>query len=302
MDGASKPKRSEHLSWDSPKLTRIGDQWHKQKPPAGTEEKFVLTTRTCQLVDTLKRELSKSELAQVAASCSTMPADEENRSEFAATLPAAIAILCVESGDRDTLVTLFAARYPKQVNLHVDTEAYVVQSGGVDELLSLAEVRFGKPKGPHFRQDLETAMINGFDSRKVVGKEDVDLLERTVKWCNDPKNREKYWLGGRFTDPILILTDAYDKATDGAVRRDIAMAIRHAFTGLGVTGKNDSEFVKNAVGWYVEHRDRLEFNLDYTQNSIAAGFFDYETNPLFVLRPAEKKGLERERDRKVPPP
>jgi hypothetical protein len=65
------------------------------------------------------------------------------------------------------------------------------------------------------------------------------------------------------TDPILIVTDAFSKSKLPAVRKAIADAMRSAFTGLGVVGKNDDEFVANAITWYEKHKDRIDINLMY---------------------------------------
>jgi len=289
MSDSSKHQAATKLSWDSPRLAQLEHLWRKERVPPTTEETDALTLRINQLVDILKKEAWRKELAEIAASCSTIPAREKETSEFAAALPVAITIACVELGDRETLVTLLAARYPKQVNLGCDTEYYIVRDGGIDDLLILINSLYGKPRGIHFRRDLEQAIARGFQRDKVVGKEDIDLLERAVKWYNDPKNGDKYRLGGKFTDPILILTDAYFRAKDKTVRHDLAVAIRHAFTGLGVTGETDTEFVENAVKWYAKHKDRLELNLKYSSNANAPGFFDYETNPLFLVKASEKK-------------
>ena len=48
----------------------------------------------------------------------------------------------------------------------------------------------------------------------------------------------------RFKDPILMLGDAYEKSKSPKNRGVIAHALRRGFSGLGVCGKNDDDFVK----------------------------------------------------------
>jgi hypothetical protein len=56
--------------------------------------------------------------------------------------------------------------------------------------------------------------------------------------------------GEKLNDPILVLGDAYKKSTSSDVRRDIAEAVRRGFSGSGITGRDDSELVSNAMAWY----------------------------------------------------
>jgi uncharacterized protein (TIGR03067 family) len=63
--------------------------------------------------------------------------------------------------------------------------------------------------------------------------------------------------------PVLVLGDAYSKCGVPGVRRDLAVALRRAFAGCGITGKDDADFVKNAMLWYNEEKDRLVVNDAY---------------------------------------
>jgi hypothetical protein len=121
-------------------------------------------------------------------------------------------------------------------------------------------------------------------------------VEKIVRWFekhgNDPG------VGGKFTDPILILTDAYARSKSPAVRRDIASALRRALTGLGVKGRSDGTFVANAVRWYQDNKDRVEYNLDYGLNASASYFVDYRTNPIFNVRGQDKRQDKRDRGMK----
>ncbi len=61
----------------------------------------------------------------------------------------------------------------------------------------------------------------------------------------------EYYLAyfGRKTlkDPILVLGEAYSQCRIPKVRRTIANAVRRDFSGSGVRGKDDAEFVRNAM-------------------------------------------------------
>jgi hypothetical protein len=62
--------------------------------------------------------------------------------------------------------------------------------------------------------------------------------------------------GRRMRDPILILGEAYSKCTVTEVRHDIAAAVRRAFAGLGIQGKDEADLVANAMKWYARERPR----------------------------------------------
>jgi hypothetical protein len=94
--------------------------------------------------------------------------------------------------------------------------------------------------------------------------------------------------GKRLKDPILILGEAYARCKDPDVRAEIAAAVRRAFTGSEIRGKDDAEFVMNSMQWYKKNRERLVVNPAYIANAVSIDG-DYGTNPLFTL----KKSAER---------
>lgn len=83
----------------------------------------------------------------------------------------------------------------------------------------------------------------------------------------------------RLNDPILILGEAYSKCRVPEVRHDIAAAVRRAFGGLGIPGKDDAEFVASAMRWYEKEREHL--TVDIGDNS--SGYID----PMLPLEPEE---------------
>jgi hypothetical protein len=62
-------------------------------------------------------------------------------------------------------------------------------------------------------------------------------------------------------DSITVLGEAYKRARLPDVRRNISFALRRAFTGSGIQGKNDDEFVANAMQWYEKEKRHLALNL-----------------------------------------
>ena len=82
--------------------------------------------------------------------------------------------------------------------------------------------------------------------------------------------------GKKMKDPILVLGEAFSKCKAPEVRHDIAGAIRRAFAGQGIRGKDDAEYVANAMQWYEKEKDHLIVNVEYWHNSVwvPGGMYD----------------------------
>jgi hypothetical protein len=85
------------------------------------------------------------------------------------------------------------------------------------------------------------------------------------------------YYGKKLKDPILVLGEAFTKCKVPEVRHDIAGAVRRAFAGHGIRGKDDAEYVTNAMQWYEKEKDHLIVNGEYSRNSewVPGGTYDY---------------------------
>jgi hypothetical protein len=192
-------------------------------------------------------------------------------------LYAAIFDLLGATADREGLVALLASHYPSRLLPGGrPVEAYVA-SLGVEEILIATDTY---DKGPTFRRDVEWAVSRGFSEAAVVGKKDVALVKSTLEWFNRHRGQPRL-SAALIADPILIVTDAYSKSKIAAVRTRIAKALRFAFTGLGVAGRDDNEFVANAAKSYAEQKDRLDLDLYYAVTTSEGG----TPRALFRLSP-----------------
>ena len=107
------------------------------------------------------------------------------------------------------------------------------------------------------------------------------------------------FFGRKLKDPIMILGEAYSKCQAPAVRHDIASAVRRGFTDLGVRGKDDAEFVRNAMQWYGKEKDGLVPNVRYLSNDQSFPLELYDKYPEQYTTHAserqllfEKKGIK----------
>ena len=62
---------------------------------------------------------------------------------------------------------------------------------------------------------------------------------------------------GRSTGSILVFGEAYSQCHDEAARHHLAIVVHRAFIGSGIRGKEDAEFVRNAMKWYEKEKDHL---------------------------------------------
>jgi hypothetical protein len=249
-------EKMEIVSWNCAKLRKIWELVQAKAYPVDADAADVYFARVGLLEDMLRDGLSKEELHDLASSCATMP-DGQHETTYTHMLYAAILDVLITSGDRDGLVGLLAARYVAQpLPGGTPTEAEIVGRGGVDQILTVTGTC---REGATFRRDVERAVSHGYSYAAVVGKKDATAVKSTVEWFI--RHKHDPGMGGKFTDAILIVTDAYSKSKIPAVRKAIARAIRSAFSGLGVLGGDDDEFVADAVKWYGAHKDRIELDL-----------------------------------------
>jgi hypothetical protein len=69
--------------------------------------------------------------------------------------------------------------------------------------------------------------------------------------------------GYKLKDPILVLGEAYAECQVPEVRHDLAVVVRRGFTNLGIRGKDDADFVSNAMQWYEKEKEHLVLNDRY---------------------------------------
>jgi hypothetical protein len=93
------------------------------------------------------------------------------------------------------------------------------------------------------------------------------------------------WEGKRMKDPILILGEAYSKCRVPEIRHQLAGAVRRAFADLGIRGKGDADYVKNAMQWYEKEKDHLTVNRKYEHNGMFFPPEAYEETPELYESP-----------------
>jgi uncharacterized protein (TIGR03067 family) len=66
----------------------------------------------------------------------------------------------------------------------------------------------------------------------------------------------------------LVLCEAYSESQVPETRNVLAHAVRRSFMGLGIRGKDDAEFVANAIEWYKTEKAGLVVNSKYPTNEL----------------------------------
>ena len=92
--------------------------------------------------------------------------------------------------------------------------------------------------------------------------------------------------GWRFKDPIRILGEVHSKCQVPETCHALAASVRRGFAGLGIQGKDDAEFVSNAMRWYTKEKGGLIVNREYDRNeSWFLGIETYEAHPEYYDNP-----------------
>ncbi len=129
----------------------------------------------------------------------------------------------------------------------------------------------------------------------------VELLAMRCPYLIDgPKTIECFLAvrGWRLNDPILVLGEAYAKCRVPETRHALAASARRGFADLGIRGKDDEEFVNNAMRWYEKEKGHLIANDLYFMNEMTPGGItladSYEKYPgLYVNPPPTREPLFR---------
>jgi hypothetical protein len=74
--------------------------------------------------------------------------------------------------------------------------------------------------------------------------------------------------GSKLSDPILILGDAYFQCQRPRVREYLAVAVHRVFVGHKIPGKDDADYVRNAMNWYEQEKSHLKINTVYPHNDL----------------------------------
>jgi hypothetical protein len=109
---------------------------------------------------------------------------------------------------------------------------------------------------------------------------------------------DDYYLGGtteyilvargeKMKDPILVLAEAYQRSKDPVIRQRIATSVHQSFDGVGVKGKDDAEFIANAMKWYKENKTRVVLNHRHDVGGTMV--HSWTEFPLYYIDPEKKQ-------------
>jgi hypothetical protein len=167
----------------------------KQGPEYAAKYGFKNEILTDTLYHIVTSNLSAEDLRQLAATCGTLPTDENHWSPFTRDVFSYMMRSIIDSGDRDIVVKALSTRCPDCISYSRFVELYLAEKGEI-----------------------------------------------------------------KLKDPVLLLGEAYCKCQDPEVRHHIAAAVRRGFTSSGICGKDDAEFVSNAMRWYQKESGHLMLN------------------------------------------
>jgi hypothetical protein len=193
-------------SWDSPRLMKVQKEWmaiqeHARKM---SEEERVRKygDKDEGLYDLLdgiiEKQLSHEDMRQLAISCGALPIHSKDRSDFANAVLSSMVWVFINSGDRDSLVTLLSTRCPVQVGPGLDIEYYLPLHGEkkIKDPITVLEEAFSKCKSPEVRRKLAYSTRRAFRGHGITGKDDADFVKHAMEWYE--KNKEHLTLNGGY--------------------------------------------------------------------------------------------------------
>jgi hypothetical protein len=115
-------------------------------------------------------------------------------------------------------------------------------------------------KSDEFNYSVLQYMVRSFietGDRKFL----VNVLSKRYPKYVSPERPTEYYLlhciKKKLKYPVLVLGEAYEQSKEPETRRSIASVVRSGFEGYDIPGKNDDEYVKNAMQWYEKRKDHL---------------------------------------------
>jgi hypothetical protein len=158
-------------------------------------------------------------------------------------------------------------------------------------IASLGKVPIDEEKQTEFQrmfiEALESILLDGGDRENLATLFSTHFQNRyssaTMEWV--------LVAFGKMKDPILVLADAYERSKNPVIRKRIATAVHQSFDGVGVKGKDDAEFIGNAMKWYKDNKDRLVPNPRHDLGDTMQ--YSWRECPLYYI-----KGEDDEKDEK----
>ena len=193
------PRTADVFAWDSPRMHKIREEWDRlDRRPVSMAESRDHGQQKLELLASLLRKLKPSELEELVESFGTMPERAQARTQFQNSLLSVIFVMCIELGQRDTLVRLIACRCPKLMN-SVEYVLVVCGDKYFQDPIYILTVAFDRCKAPAVRVEIAKALRRAFPSLDQAGESDAKFVRRCREWYAQMKptievNRE-YVLG-----------------------------------------------------------------------------------------------------------
>jgi hypothetical protein len=173
----------------------------------------------------------------------------------------------IDAADKMPQGPAYAAKYGLKDEILTDALYHILTSNlSSEDLRHLAETCGTLPTDEYHWSPF-TRDVFGYMMRSIVDSGDRDLVLKTLSTrcpdCVGSSSFVEYYLAereGTIKEPVSLLGEGYFKCQDPEVRPHIAAAVRRGFTSSGIRGKDDAEFVSNAMRWYKQESGHLMLN------------------------------------------
>jgi hypothetical protein len=141
------------------------------------------------LDDIVTNNLSARDLRRLAATCGTLPTDENHWSRFTRHVFSYMMESLVDSGDRDVVLKTLSTRCPDCIGYYYFVEYYLAEKGEkLKEPVLLLGEAYSTCRDPEVRRHIAAAVRRGFTSSGVRGNDDAEFVSNAMRWYK--KERE----------------------------------------------------------------------------------------------------------------
>jgi hypothetical protein len=173
----------------------------------------------------------------------------------------------LDAANKTTQGPEYAATFGLKNEILTDTLYHIVTSNlPAEDLRQLAATCGTLPTDANHWSPY-TRDVFSYMMQSIIDSGDRDIVLKTLStrcpdciWSYDLVENYLAERGEKLREPVLLLGEAYFKCRDPEVRHHIAAAVRRGFTSSGIRGKDDAEFVSNAMQWYKRERGHLMLN------------------------------------------
>ena len=186
------------LTWNSPRVLEVKKKFDAlQASFAGPSTIDNFGERTSKTCDFLNHSLSPQEMSDLAATCGMLPIDEIHWSDFESCLIREMVRVFLETGNRNSLVTLFSLRFPSYYPYESMDAFLVTHDQKIKYPILILGEAYWKCQVPDVRSRIAQMIRSDFKGSGIRADTDDDFVKDAMQWYDREKDNLIFNKGGR---------------------------------------------------------------------------------------------------------